>query len=313
MTLAEDDLVEGDVAAPPPRRARTGAALVRLGAAVPWWAALREFAIIVAGVLAALGAQAWWQHREDVGRERDYLRQLLADTRENGRRLDEAVARDSVTGVDAARLAAALYRPGPLPPPDTLLAWFTDAPVFSASDFRPLTGSYTALLTTGDIRLIRTDTLRSRLVGYEARLESERESLRFFFEQAFSDPGRLARALPFMRGTFIRDGGRPRTGAAAIDWAKIRGDPEVAAIMFSIQAANANRVAHLRGMRDETRELLRVLEAEPALREASAARQAEVRAGSGEAASPGLSPLRRGEKTCEMSSARAPNAISIRS
>lgn len=268
MTLAEDDLEEGDAAPPAPRRPRAGRTLVRLGAAVPWWAALREFAIIVAGVLAALGAQAWWQHREDVGRERDYLRQLLADTRENERRLDEAVALDSITGVDAGRLAAALYGPGPLPPPDTLLAWFTDAPVFSASDFRPLTGSYTALLTTGDIRLIRTDTLRSRLVGYEARLESERESLRFFFEQAFSDPGRLARVLPFMRGTFVRGGGRS-TDAAAVDWAKIRADPEVAAIMFSIQAANANRVAHLRGMRDETRGLLRVLEAEPALREAS--------------------------------------------
>ncbi|HEX8830342.1 MAG TPA: hypothetical protein VF705_04210, partial [Longimicrobium sp.] len=52
-----------------------------------WRGALREFGIIVAGVLCALGAQAWWEQHEERGREGDYLRQILADTRENERRL----------------------------------------------------------------------------------------------------------------------------------------------------------------------------------------------------------------------------------
>jgi hypothetical protein len=244
----------------PPRRDRGFASARR---AARWRRALREFAVIVAGVLAALGAQAWWQGREERGRERDYLHQLLADTRENERRLDSAIAQDSASGHDAARVASALYAPGPLPPADTLVAWFGGR-TFSASDFQPLTGSFTTLLATGDIRLVRNDTLRAALVAYAARLESERENLRFFFEQGFGDPGRLARTLPFVRGVFLDRPQAPES--AAVDFGRLRNDPDLASILFAVQAANANRVAHLRGMRDETRRLRRTLEAEPALR-----------------------------------------------
>lgn len=45
-----------------------------------------EFGIIVAGVLCALAAQAWWDGHQERGR--DYLRQVLAGTRENEDRLD---------------------------------------------------------------------------------------------------------------------------------------------------------------------------------------------------------------------------------
>ena len=257
-------LTESETAPPVPIRAKRDRGFASARRAARWRRALREFAVIVAGVLAALGAQAWWQGREERGRERDYLRQLLADTRENERRLDAAIAQDSASGHDAARVAGALYTPGPLPPADTLVAWFGGR-TFSASDFQPLTGSFTTLLATGDIRLIRTDTLRASLVAYAARLESERENLRFFFEQGFGDPGRLARTLPFVRGVFL-DRPEAAGSAAAVDFAKLRDDPDLASILFSVQAANANRVAHLRGMRDETRRLRRTLEAEPALR-----------------------------------------------
>jgi hypothetical protein len=45
------------------------AALERMRASIDWRAALREFVTIVAGVLAALAAQAWWQAREQRARE----------------------------------------------------------------------------------------------------------------------------------------------------------------------------------------------------------------------------------------------------
>lgn len=61
-----------------------------------WRAAFREFVVIVAGVLAALAAQAWWTSHEDRARERDYLAQLLADTRENERRLETAIHEDEI-------------------------------------------------------------------------------------------------------------------------------------------------------------------------------------------------------------------------
>ncbi|HEX5723935.1 MAG TPA: hypothetical protein VFX98_00640 [Longimicrobiaceae bacterium] len=244
---------------PEPRAGRTG----------HWRVALREFGVIVAGVLAALGAQAWWESSQEREREREYLRQLLSDTRENERRLDDAIALDSTTDWAVRRLAGGLYGPGPLPPPDTLLAWFGDR-TFSSSGFQPLSGTYGALLAAGDLRLIRTDSLRARLVAYAARLEHEQAMLRFFLEQAFDEPAAVARPMPFLRRLVF--GPRVPGLAASIDFERMRRDPEVEALLFAVQIANLNRISHLRDLREETRRLRRALEAEPSLRRERARR-----------------------------------------
>lgn len=230
-----------------------------------WRGALREFVVIVAGVLAALGAQAWWQGREERTRERDYLAQLHADTRENERRLDAAIAVDSAAGWAAERLTGALYGSAPLPGSDTVLRWIGDR-TFSSSDFQPLSGTYGALLTTGDIRLVRTDSLRALLVAYSATLEHEQAMLRLFLEQMAGDPAAIARPMPFLRGMFFGRSGGP---LPAVDLERLRRDPDVEAILFAVQLSNSNRSAHLRALRAETRRLRRALEAEPSLRRAA--------------------------------------------
>src|SRR5687767_7199590 len=83
-----------------------------------------EFAVIVIGVLVALGAQALWEHRQDRGRERAYLRQLLSDTRENELRLDTAIARDSAYNEHSTVLLHAFRSPAELPPIDTIQKYF---------------------------------------------------------------------------------------------------------------------------------------------------------------------------------------------
>jgi hypothetical protein len=225
---------------------------------------VREVAVIALGALAALGAQAWWQNRQDRERERDYLRHLLADTRENARRLDAAIAADSASARAQAHIADALYAPAPLPPADTLVQLFAggNGSAFSASDFQPVLGTYTALMSTGDLRLIRDEPARTRLVAYAARLESEREMLRSLWQQAFGDVGRVPRALPFMRRLFS-DRATARAEAARFPFARLRDDPEVASLLFSLQASTTNRLSHLRGLRDDTRRLLRTLEGRP--------------------------------------------------
>lgn len=235
-----------------------------------WRAAAREFAVIVAGVLAALGAQAWWDHREEREREREYLVQLLADTRENESRLDRAIGQDSLAQIAARRVAEALYGPGPLPPPDTMAAWFTGG-AFSSSDFRPLSGTYGALLAGGDLRIIRTDSLRVGLVAYSATLEHERLMLQFFLEQGFGDAGSVVRSLPFMRRLFSADRDAFSEEARRFDFERLREDQGLAAALFAVQISNQNRITHLRRLRDETRQLRRLLEAEPGLPRETAA------------------------------------------
>lgn len=242
--------------APPPEPVRVVRRPVLAGAATGWRTALREFAVIVAGVLCALAAQAWWQGHEERGRERDYLRQLLSDTRENERRLDEAIRTDSVAAGAMARAIDALTDSGPPPPADTLVGWIRRSGV--ASNFQPLAGNYRALLGTGDLRLVRSDSLRARLAAYAASVESEGDRQRQFREIMTSGAGPMARALPFMRRAFLGD-----VRTAGVDIARLRADPEVAAVVFTMQAANANKLAGLRELRDETRDLRRALEAAP--------------------------------------------------
>lgn len=245
---APADVVE----APPPQPVR----IVRGPVLAGWRTALREFATIVAGVLCALAAQAWWQGHEERGRERDYLRQLLSDTRENERRLDDAVATDSAAAHFAARAMDALTGSAPPPPADSLVAWVGRSG--RASNFQPLAGNYQALLGTGDLRLVRSDSLRARLAAYAAAVESEGERQAQFRGIVTSGAGPMARALPFMRRAFLGD-----VSAAGVDVARLRADPDAAAVLFTMQAASANKLAGLRQLRDETRGLRRALEAAP--------------------------------------------------
>lgn len=229
---------------------------VLVGAVAGWRTALREFATIVAGVLCALAAQAWWQGHEERGRERDYLRQLLSDTRENERRLDEAIATDSAAARSAARAIDALTGTAPPPPADSLVEWIGRSG--RSSNFQPLAGNYQALLGTGDLRLVRSDSLRARLAAYAAAVESEGERQAQFREIVTNGAGPMARALPFMRRAFLGD-----VSSQGVDVVRLRADPDAAAVLFTMQAAGANKLAGLRQLRDETRDLRRALEAAP--------------------------------------------------
>jgi hypothetical protein len=68
----------------------------------------------------------------------------------------------------------------------------------------------------------------------------------------------MVRALPFMRRAFLGD-----VSSRGVDVAHLRGDPDAAAVLFTMQAAGANKLAGLRQLRDETRDLRRALEAAP--------------------------------------------------
>lgn len=213
----------------------------------------------------ARGAQAQpvvWEGRRHRIREQEYLHQLLSDTRENERRVDLAVHDDSITQSALERLARALYTGTPTSNRDSALALIS-APVFSSSNFEPLTGTYGALVSSGELRLIRTDSLRAAIVAYGAQLDYEQRMLAFYLQQAFGEPAPLARGLPFMRAMFVApDSTGPIFRRSGMDLAQIRDNSDFAGFFFAIEAANSNRLVHLRTIRDATRRLSCMLEAE---------------------------------------------------
>jgi hypothetical protein len=221
-----------------------------------WVAALREFLVIVTGVLAALAAQAWWERGQERARERDYLHQLLADTRENENRIGLAMAEDSASMQAVARVVRALHTPGPLPPNDSMANWTLIA--LNSSDFQPVTGTYQALLSAGDLRLLRNDSLRGMVVAYAATLAHERDMLMLFLQGVMDLATPLAQEMTFVRRIFTSD--PPEPGAHGFDFASKRNDAELGAALFVLQIANRNRFTHLRRLREKTIELRRALE-----------------------------------------------------
>ena len=165
-----------DTPPPAPRPAPSGAAprrflLARLAGAVrrqDWFTVLVEIAVVVLGVVIGFQVTAWGQARADRATEQTYLRQLAADLRQTQR---EAVRVDSII-TPSDRAGAALlhsYVQRETPPDDSLSQWLYDA--FRYEVVYPVTGTAEALVATGDLGLLRDDSLRTAVTAYIERSE----------------------------------------------------------------------------------------------------------------------------------------------
>ena len=126
-----------------------------------WFAA--EYLIIVTGVLTAAAVNAWWQGRQEVTQERSYLVQLVEDLRQTERIMTLADSAELRASRAIGRLERAFYL-SERPPRDSLLMW-----IYGSSwirPVRPVLGTAEALVSTGDLRLIRDDSLRAAVTAY---------------------------------------------------------------------------------------------------------------------------------------------------
>lgn len=126
---------------------------------VRWFAA--EFAVVMVGVLAALAVQSLYQGRSDRAKETAYLNQLRSE-------LDVAVnqlQRALVIQRESERAAVELQRAILMrarPSEDSLATWAIDLNYYS--DPSASIGTARALLTTGDILLLRDARIRGAVV-----------------------------------------------------------------------------------------------------------------------------------------------------
>jgi hypothetical protein len=129
-----------------------------------WFAA--EWAVVVAGVLIALGLGSIYQTQQDHDREAVYLRQLAADLDETLRLMDDAETANLEWDRSLAALLRA-YRGDEAPPKDSVLRWMAD---LQFDNPVPVLGTADALVQTGDLQLIRDPDLRSALTSYLSRM-----------------------------------------------------------------------------------------------------------------------------------------------
>lgn len=129
-----------------------------------WRTLARELAVTFVGVLLALAASAWWGERQDRSRERAYMAQLTSDVDRAlaPSKLPASVAAESSAALATVHLIRAFRAPKP-PPADSIAQWLFAAESFDS--YVPPLGTARALLSTGDINLIRSDIVRAIVVA----------------------------------------------------------------------------------------------------------------------------------------------------
>ena len=143
-----------------------GFMLARLATAVrrqDWFTVLVEIAIVVLGVVIGFQVNDWGQRRSDRAKEQTYLRQLASDLRETERTMLRYDSLVQLPTQAEANLRRAFYLTE-RPPRDSLFAWYARLGAFSA--VRPILGTAEALVATGDLGLIRNDSLRAAITSY---------------------------------------------------------------------------------------------------------------------------------------------------
>ena len=157
-------------AAPDPpaeRRRRPWTLLGRLSKALReqnWTAVAVELVIVVVGVVIGFQVTAWGQERANHDKEQTYLRQLAADLAETERLIVREDSSRYARTFPSARKLLRSFGHDPKPPADSILVWFPR--VWRIGFLRPVLGTASSLVSSGNIDLIRDDSLRSAIITY---------------------------------------------------------------------------------------------------------------------------------------------------
>ena len=224
-------------------------------ASLPWKRLLAELAVIVAGVLIALAADAWWEQRRERNEAEDYLQRLLVDFEATERRLHNTREADSKTLESVSGIVDRAYR-GAFPPPDSL-----DLPT-RFNSFEPLIGTLTALVESGDLRLIRSDSLRFELIAFLALISSVEQTLRHTETLIWNSTERVALGRARHSQSAVRRAATGGSGWGVVNVAAVLNDPEVISALQVQAAASAVRVFNLGRLEDPVRRIIRLLQGE---------------------------------------------------
>ena len=121
--------------------------------------------MIVGSILLAFAIDAWWDGRRDRAQESSYLQMLASDLRGTLANNSNFGGRADSVDWAGARLVRAYYEPEVMSN-DSIARLFLLARTAWVVQAR--LGTAQALITTGDLDLIRDDSLRLRVTGYLA-------------------------------------------------------------------------------------------------------------------------------------------------
>ncbi len=148
--------------------------------ALNWRTATWEFTVIVAGILVALAVDRWNEGRADRALERSYQTRLASDLHSDSIEFSAVTSRIESSYGAATFLLETLYvMPAARPdaPPQRSKDWSLAEALDMAgrvSLFVPASGTYDELVATGNLRVLRSDSVRTALAAYYLAAQRER-------------------------------------------------------------------------------------------------------------------------------------------
>jgi len=152
---------------------------------------LREFGVIVLGVLVALWIDASWAWLQDRGDEAELLEDLSADFGANLVELDRVIEAHERAAIDIGRL---LNRDVESLPDDSLYAFLGS--VVQLQTFNARTGALESALSSGRIELLRDRELRAALTRWPGYLSDATESIAWVMPLVMEQDARFRSRSP---------------------------------------------------------------------------------------------------------------------
>jgi hypothetical protein len=214
-----------------------------------------EFAVIVVGVLMALAADAWWEARLERREARNYSERLLVDFQETQRRLRGTIAGDTETLEFVNAVVDRAFR-GVFPSPDSL-----ELPT-RYNQFEPLTGTLTALVESGDLRLIQNDSLRFELVAFLSLLETSEQFLSHTETMIFDSIERVTLGRARHSQSASRQAANRGSGWGQVDVRGVLNDPDIIGALQMQAGASQMRIFNLRRLEEPIERIIHLAEAQ---------------------------------------------------
>lgn len=224
---------------------------------------LREFLVIVAGVLVALwidAGWAWWMDRRD---EAELLQDLASDYREALREIDQVYC--------ARRFGAvygylALFEGHDQIPSDSI--WQVANSFYALQSLNPPRGAVGGALASGRIDLIRSRELRNALAGWQRYYDEAEEEIDWVVAP-WTDLWNEMHALDYQLGPLSAvsaagDATWPDTSAAREFVDAVASSPTAQPLLLTKLRMHWGTVLQLPDLRDATIHILRLLGENPA-------------------------------------------------
>jgi hypothetical protein len=195
--------------------------------------AIGEMLVIVAGVLIALTADSWLQHRKDRTAEVEHLVALSAEFGESLDALRVAVERKESQIADLGRILN--HRVADFSP-DSIEGWVFNG-VYVTGSYVPVLSALRDLQSSGDMALLEDPEIRRGLATLNVNLERVAGSLEeyLFYHQTVVDPY-IATELPIVAMLAERYGVTVE-GYAPPDWSPLDTDRSRGILAFKLSMA----------------------------------------------------------------------------